>query len=99
MAPVFQSTDAGSGSDAMASSAVAVAAFAPTCVEHRGRSTRSETAQTRKRNHPRPRLMDTSRVDGVKASLHNGTPGSHDHVDLEVLVFRFKQLLFMSIAS
>ena len=26
------------------------------------------------RNDPRPRLMDTSRVDGVKASLHDGTP-------------------------
>ena len=77
MAPVFQSTEAGSGSDAMASSAVAVAAFAPTCVEHRGRSTRSERPQTRKRNHPRPRLMDTSRVDGVKAPLHNGTPRSY----------------------
>ena len=98
MAPVFQSTDAGSGSDAMASSAVAVAAFAPTCVEHRGRSTRSERPQTRKRNHPRPRLMDTSRVDGVKASLHNGTPGSHDHVDLEVLVFRFKELLLVGVS-
>ena len=30
MAPVFQSTDAGSGSEAIASSAVAVAALAPT---------------------------------------------------------------------
>ena len=28
---------------------------------------RLETAQNRKRNHPRPRLMDTSRVDGVRA--------------------------------
>ena len=67
MAPVFQSTLAGSGSDAMASSAVAVAAFAPTCVEHRGRSTRSERPRIRKRNHPRHREMATSRVDGMKA--------------------------------
>ena len=50
MAPVFQSTLAGSGSDAIASKAVAVAAFAPTCAEH----------QTRQRNDPRHREMDTS---------------------------------------
>ena len=68
MAPVFQSTLAGSGSDAMASSAVAVAAFAPTCVEHRGRSTRSERPQTRKRNHPRHREMATSRLNEVRRS-------------------------------
>ena len=36
----------------------------------------SETAQNRKRDHPRPRLMDTSRVDGVKAPQHRGTPRS-----------------------
>ena len=64
MAPVFQSTDAGSGSDAMASSAVAVAAFAPTCVEH----------QTRQRNHPRHRAMDTSRIDGVKSTMGRRDP-------------------------
>ena len=28
--------------------------------------TRSEWPQTRKRNQPRPRLMETTRVDGVK---------------------------------
>ena len=39
-----------------------------TTEEHRGRSTRSEWPQTRKKEHPRPRLMDTSRVDGVKAT-------------------------------
>ena len=38
-----------------------------TCAERRGRSTRSEWPQNRKRNHPRPSLMHTSRVDGVKA--------------------------------
>ena len=27
----------------------------------------------RKRNHPRPPLLETTRVDGVKASLHDGT--------------------------
>ena len=32
------------------------------------------TASNRKRNHPRHREMDTSRVDGVKAPLHDGTP-------------------------
>ena len=36
-----------------------------------------EWPQTRKRNHPRHREMDTSRVDGVKASLRDGTPRSH----------------------
>jgi hypothetical protein len=49
----------------------------PPCAEHRGRSTRSEWPRNPKRNHPLPRLMDTSRVDGVKASLYNGTPRSH----------------------
>jgi hypothetical protein len=40
----------------------------------------SEWPQNRKRNHPRPRLMDTSRVtrvDGVKAPRHRETPRSH----------------------
>ena len=36
-----------------------------------------ETAQIRKQNHPRPRLMEASRVDGVKAPQHRGTPRSH----------------------
>ena len=48
-----------------------------TCAEHRGRSTRSEWPQNRKINHPRPRLMDASRVDGVKAPPHDGTPRSY----------------------
>ena len=46
----------------------------------RGASSRSERRQNRKRNHPRPRVMDTSRVDGVKAPQHRGTPRSHDVV-------------------
>ena len=66
MAPVFQSTEAGSGSEAIASKAVAVAAFAPTCVEH----------QTRKRNDPRHREMDTSPSNEVKPPHHDGTPRS-----------------------
>ena len=36
-------------------------------------SPRSEWPQNQKRNHPRPRLMETSRVDGVKAPQHRGT--------------------------
>ena len=39
---------------------------------------RSEWPQNRKRNHPRHREMDTSRISEVKAPLHNGTPRSHD---------------------
>ena len=39
-------------------------------------SIRSEQPQNQKRNHPRPRLMDTSRIDGVKAPQHRGTPRS-----------------------
>ena len=42
----------------------------------RGASTRSERPQNRKRNHPRPSFPETTRIDGVKASLHNGTPRS-----------------------
>ena len=41
-----------------------------TCAEHRG------LPQNRKRNHPRSSFLDTSRLDGVKASLHDGTPRS-----------------------
>ena len=43
----------------------------------RGLSTRSEWPRNRNRNHPRPRLTDTSRVDGVKAPQHRGTPRSY----------------------
>ena len=32
--------------------------------------------QNRKINHPRPPLLETTRVDGVKAPLHDGTPRS-----------------------
>ena len=35
------------------------------------------TASNSKKNHPLHGEMDTSRVDGVKAPLHNGTPRSH----------------------
>ena len=48
---------------------------------------RSEWPQTRKRNHPRPRLMDTSRIDGVNAPLHDGTPRYARH-DVAFAVFR-----------
>ena len=34
-------------------------------------------ASKSKKNHPRARLMDTSRVDGVKAPRDRGTPKSH----------------------
>ena len=39
-------------------------------------STRSESAQNRKRDHPLPSFLETSRVDGVKAPPHDGTPRS-----------------------
>ena len=35
-----------------------------------GTAIRSEAAQNRKRDHPRPRLMDTSRVDGMPSRRH-----------------------------
>ena len=35
-----------------------------------------ELPQNQKRNHPRHREMATSRVDGVKAPPHSGTPRS-----------------------
>ena len=38
-----------------------------TCAEHRGRSTRSERPQNKKRDHPPPSFLETSRLDGVKA--------------------------------
>merc|ERR1719263_1954863 len=34
----------------------------------------SERPQTRKRNHPRPRLMETSHINKVKTPQHDGTP-------------------------
>ena len=37
---------------------------------------RSEGPQNRKRNHPRPPLLETTRDDGVKAPRHRGTPRS-----------------------
>ena len=48
-----------------------------TCAARRGRSTRSEMARNQKRNHPRHREMDTSRIEEVKAPPHDGTPRSH----------------------
>ena len=46
------------------------------CAEHRRHSPRSEWPQNRKINHPLHCEMDTSRVDGVKAPQHRGTPRS-----------------------
>ena len=64
--------------DRMCVSGVLSVAFTPSTRPHdRGRSTRSEWPRNRKKDHPRPRLMDTSRVDGVKAPQHRGTPRSH----------------------
>ena len=37
----------------------------------------SECTQNRKRDHSLPSFLETTRVDGVKASLHNRTPRSH----------------------
>ena len=37
---------------------------------------RSERPQNRKRNHPRPPLLETTGDDGVKAPRHRGTPRS-----------------------
>ena len=48
----------------------------------------SEWPQNRKRNHPRPRLIYTSRIEGVKASPHDGTPRQHRHGHLVGLVHR-----------
>ena len=50
--------------------------FVASCAGRRGRSTRSELPQNRKRDHPRPPLLETTRVDGVKAPQHRGTPRS-----------------------
>ncbi len=41
----------------------------------------SEWPQNRKRNHPLHCEMDTSRVDGVKAPQHRGTPRSRRAAD------------------
>ena len=49
-----------------------------TCAARRGLSTRSERPQNHKRDHPLPSFLQTTRVDGVKASLHNRTPRSDD---------------------
>jgi len=51
----------------------------------RGRSPRSEWPQNQKINHPRPRLMETSRVDGVKAPQHRGTPTLDSHAGRRAL--------------
>ena len=49
---------------------------------------KSEWPQNPKRNHPRHLLLETTRVDGVKVSLHNGTPRQHRHGHLVGLVHR-----------
>ena len=41
-------------------------------------STRSERPQHRKRDHPLPSFLETTRVDGVKAPQHRGTPDSDE---------------------
>ena len=53
------------------------------------RRTRSERPQNRQRDHPLPSFLETTRVDGVKASLHDGTPRSHrqDRPVVDVLEF------------
>ena len=48
-----------------------------TCAEHRIHGKRSERPQNQQRNHPRHREMATSRLNEVKAPLHNVTPRSH----------------------
>ena len=47
-------------------------AFRPTRPEPA--PTRSERLQNRKRDHPRPPLLETKRVDGVKPPQHRGAP-------------------------
>ena len=46
---------------------------------------RSEWPQNQKINHPRPRLMETSRIDGVKAPQHRGTPTLDSHAGRRAL--------------
>ena len=53
----------GDGVEAAWRRADAIAATT-SCAERRGRSTRSEFTQNKKRDHPRHRAMDTSRIDG-----------------------------------
>ena len=49
-------------------------------------STRSERPQNQKENHPRPRLIPTSRIDGVKAPQHFKTPRSDRLLELELRI-------------
>ena len=42
---------------------------------------RSERPQNPKKDHPRPPLLETTRVDGVKAPQHRGTPRSYHHLN------------------
>ena len=44
--------------------------------EHRIHWKRSERPQTRKRNHPLPSFLETTRLNEVKAPPHDGTPRS-----------------------
>jgi hypothetical protein len=48
----------------------------------------SEWPQNPKRNHPLPSFLETSRIEGVKASPHDGTPRQHRHGHLVGLVQR-----------
>ena len=41
------------------------------------RRNESEPARNRQRNDPLPSFLETSRIDGVKAPPHDGTPRSH----------------------
>ena len=54
-------------------------------------SKRSEPPQNRRRDHPLHCEMETSRVDGVKAPPHDGTPRSYREVLLTFELF-FMQL-------
>ena len=49
--------------------------FVSLCVTHRV-AISPEMSSNQKRDHPRPRLLETNRVDGVKAPQHRGTPRS-----------------------
>ena len=60
--------------------------MAATCAGRRGLSTRSEQPQIRKINHPRLPLLETARIDGVKAPLHFKTRRSHFRVRVQILV-------------
>ena len=39
-------------------------------------------SHNRTRDHPRPSFLETTRVDGVKAPPHDGTPRSHVRLDV-----------------